>query len=753
VSGWPDDGTSISADPVTALQAIIAEGRFGDTGSALEQLEPLIRRYAGDSDTELLLVGLWGKAVVLRHTDATADEVAAGCDLLEQAAQERTSPVWAAIARALRATVRLDAGDAAAALVDLARIDLDQLAADLPGPAGGRLLDALAMAYARLRLHDRVDDVRARLEDSIGSRPPHDRAVHWSHWASELAVRAMDPVASGSTEPDPALLQRAVEIAGRLSDLPSDAVPVRLRRGAVAVRALSAAYSRRATEALRLLGQDAFGQPRDLPALERQLSTLAAIQAHMVTGSNGAARTLDDGAGAPPASLPHLVLEICRARQRLWLETHSGGDVLPVMLRLNHLLVRLGWQGMDLVTETARQALEHQALRVESRTDALTGVGNRRALDEELRNMLRFSPMPLSLVLVDIDDFKRVNDRFTHVVGDEVLRRVAGALSELLRGGDRLVRYGGDEFVVLLPLTSDQEARAVAQQMSEAITRLSWDDVAQGLSVGITTGYAVLWSLSHRRPDGDAEQLFRMADEQLLAAKQRRGRAGATPVPAAGRGRRAAGQQSQSPPQGVAPAPAPAPRQDRAPIASAEPDQRPVQVPEPMPVATSANRVGAAELPLPFSPAGGLPLYRALLADPPPADPPPLDSHPLDSHPLDSHPLDPPSVEPHAGGVRTADVPATGRLRGRGHGLTARPAGRSEAPAPTAPVPARTMPGHGRRSHQADLDTDRLTDPLADDLDDGIFEPPPADPTPARPRRRPTVIDLTGRDDPRSPFG
>jgi hypothetical protein len=469
VTGWTDDAAPDRTASAADLPAIIAEGRYGDTAAALGKLEALILQFGRSSDTELLLIGLWGKAVLQRHADSSADEIAATCDLLEQAAQDRMSPGWAATACALRATVRLDAGAVGAALADLARVDLDQLAGHLPGPGGGRLLDSLATAYSRLRLHDRVDDVRSRLEESIGSRPAHDRAVHWAHWCTELAARAMEPVASGSTEPDTRLLQRAVDIGGRLSALPADAVPARLRRSVDAVRALSAAHSRRATEALRLLGQDAFGQPRDLPALERQLSTLAAIQAHSVAGSTGAARTMDDGAAGSPGSLPHLVLEVCRARERLWLETSTGGSVIPVMTRLNQLLVRLAWQSMDLAAETARQALEHQALRAESRTDALTGVGNRRALDEELRNMLRFSPMPLSLVLVDVDDFKRVNDRFTHVVGDEVLRRVAGALSQLLRGGDRLVRYGGDEFIVLLPLTSDQEAEAVADRMSTAI--------------------------------------------------------------------------------------------------------------------------------------------------------------------------------------------------------------------------------------------------------------------------------------------
>ena len=139
--------------------------------------------------------------------------------------------------------------------------------------------------------------------------------------------------------------------------------------------------------------------------------------------------------------------------------------------------------------------------------------------------MLRFTPTAdVALVLVDIDDFKGVNDRFTHVVGDEVLRRVAGVAGPGLRVGDRLVRYGGDEFVVLLPRTGDQEARQVAGRMATAIARLPWAELADGLEVRVTTGCAALWSLTGRRPDRDAEHLFRRADEALLEAKRRRGR-------------------------------------------------------------------------------------------------------------------------------------------------------------------------------------------------------------------------------------
>lgn len=518
---WPEDvppGAPLPPD----LDELLAEGRWGDTGEALRRLEEVLPglEHAGDADS--LLLGLYGRVRLQRLAGVPVADAVAGCDTLERAAVERRCPIYAATACALRANLRMEAGDVGAAMADLARVDLEQLGDAVDGVAGARLLDTLSTAFARLRLVDRLDDVRGRLDGLTDLLLPVVRSTHWAGWATELAGRAMEPLASGAGEPDHRLLERAVEVADRVNALQDTVVPPRLRRTVDGVRALAAAYRGRPSEALRLLGQDAFGDPTDLAPLERQVVRLAAMHAHALVGSIATARSLDDAGHDGSAALPHLVLEVCRARERLWLETHAGGDVVPVLHRLTDLLVRLGWQGMDLVTDTARQALEHQALRTESRTDPLTGVGNRRALDEDLRQTLRFTPLPMSLVLVDVDDFKGVNDRFTHVVGDEVLRRVAGSLSAQLRVGDRLLRYGGDEFVVLLPRTGDQEARQVAGRMADAIADMPWGDLAEGLDVRITTGCAALWSLTGRRPERDAEQLFRRADEALLEAKRQR---------------------------------------------------------------------------------------------------------------------------------------------------------------------------------------------------------------------------------------
>jgi diguanylate cyclase (GGDEF)-like protein len=505
------------------LDTLIAVGRYGQVNATLDRLDEMLPSLESASDHEALLRGLSGRICLLRLRQTPVPDLITACDLLERAAEDRREPVWTAVAQALRAQTHVDDGDIAAAMGELGGLDLDQLDPDLSGVSGYQLLDVLSGTYTRLRLHDRADTARRRIEEHVDSRTDLERAAHWVSWGVELTRRAIEPLAGGAEQPDLDLLDRAASIAAGITQLGQDDVPDRLLRASGGVRALAAAYRERPSEALRLLAKDAFADPRDLPSMERQVLTLAAMRAHALLGSIATARSLDESATRHVGTLFDTILEVARARERLWLESLADGDVVPVLTRLTELLTRLSWQGMDLITGTARQSLEHNVLKAESRTDALTGVGNRRALDEELRNMLRSGPLPLALILVDIDGFKQVNDHFTHLIGDEVLRRVATALSQQLRLGDKILRYGGDEFVILLPGTADQEAQHVADRMGRSIARLPWSDLAEGLRIGITTGYSSVWSLSGRRPDRDAEMLFRHADEALLAAKTARG--------------------------------------------------------------------------------------------------------------------------------------------------------------------------------------------------------------------------------------
>ncbi len=534
--GWPDDSgtaafsaahgpaSSPDATPsVERVELLISGGRFGDAANSLRALDDLLPILELSRESDTVLTALYGRVVVRIAARSPTAELVAACDLLERSATDRRDALWTAVAGALRARIRLDAGQVAGAAADLARVDLDQFDRGLDSAAGFALLDVTASSAARLRLYDRADDARRRLDELVPGRSVTEQALHWTGWAVDLVGQAMEPVARGGVDPNQNLLEHALTLATRVAALDQALVPAALRRTADGVRALAEAHRGRPAEALRILGRDAFQPPDDLAPGDAQVVRLAALHAHTVAGSNARARSLDDLAGTSSRALPSVVLEVCRARDRLRLESQAGGDVVPVLERLTTLLSELAWQGMDLASQAARQVLDHQSLHTESRTDPLTGVGNRRALDEELRTMLRSSPLPMALVLVDIDEFKAVNDRLSHVVGDEVLRRVAASLAGGLRTGDRLVRYGGDEFVVLLSRTGDQDARMVAARMTEAIARLPWAELADGLRVQVTTGSAALWSLTSRRPDPDAERLFLRADQALLEAKRRRG--------------------------------------------------------------------------------------------------------------------------------------------------------------------------------------------------------------------------------------
>ena len=165
-----------------------------------------------------------------------------------------------------------------------------------------------------------------------------------------------------------------------------------------------------------------------------------------------------------------------------------------------------------LIAAQLSHANLYEAESRESRIDALTGLANRRAFEERLPiELARFSRSgrPLSLVLLDLDGFKGVNDRLGHPAGDEALREVARIL-KASRVTDDPFRIGGDEFALLMPGTSAEEAEVAARRLAEAVRAAGLGEGGIGVSFGIATS-----------EDPDGEALFAAADRALLAAKDR----------------------------------------------------------------------------------------------------------------------------------------------------------------------------------------------------------------------------------------
>jgi len=154
-----------------------------------------------------------------------------------------------------------------------------------------------------------------------------------------------------------------------------------------------------------------------------------------------------------------------------------------------------------------------------SRTDSLTGLFNHRTfyerLAEETKRAGRYNS-PLSITLIDLDEFKLVNDKHGHQFGDRLLAKCARALNDALRETDIICRYGGDEFSVILPETEKENAAALMQRVQEAFVEVGAKEGAPS-SFGMSYGIAIYPSDAT-----DPENLIRAADTQLLDKKKQR---------------------------------------------------------------------------------------------------------------------------------------------------------------------------------------------------------------------------------------
>ncbi len=205
---------------------------------------------------------------------------------------------------------------------------------------------------------------------------------------------------------------------------------------------------------------------------------------------------------------------------------HKDGSQIPVEIRLNTIKTRYG----DRILVSLRDFTEHnelvktlefaleknKSLNQEVSIDPLTELKNRRFFEEaairEFAQSKRHN-LELSIAMIDIDYFKKVNDSFGHAVGDYALKLVSSELKKYIRAGDTLARIGGEEFAILLPSTSLPAAEILLERIRVSINELQFTNNTPEtitISIGLTNLY---------KSDDNYQELLKRADEALYKAK------------------------------------------------------------------------------------------------------------------------------------------------------------------------------------------------------------------------------------------
>lgn len=297
----------------------------------------------------------------------------------------------------------------------------------------------------------------------------------------------------------------------------------------------------RAAFKIRLVGTIvviATGVLQNLPGQQRRMPLLARIRFVVaIVTTVMASALLDGGYGYGVAGLvvifltgPYIALD---SRDLLRTNLLALAALIPVVVGMSlpyfdlvgtFVFVALAVTVSTLLTgvlETSHRrayALE-QELHRDARTDALTGLDNRRSMQERGRTavkLARRTGAPVSLMLCDFDRFKDINDKYGHEAGDSVLIKTAAILRDQLRDSDVIGRWGGEEFIAVLPATHEAGAIGVAEKLRAAIAATKFDNLAelQTISIGVATSQTIV------DPALEWDLLLKEADQRLYRAKR-----------------------------------------------------------------------------------------------------------------------------------------------------------------------------------------------------------------------------------------
>ena len=454
-------------------------------------------------------------------------------------------------------------GEQAKAMLDFQRARAAYRQADIPGEVESLVL-SIAVAYRRMG-----DTEQARRYFTQALQRMQARA-YWEGVATNLIQLGFLQEEAGAPERAVRPFQQALDVATahRLPDTANSALlglaeaQINLGQGEAGLRTLERARAGFAArqdgsseDSLQLLtGQALARQGRHTEALahyrqalplikrngnERYLAMLYKAQATSLEAMGHDAAALSDykqytelelrlqgKMRLQQGRLLEYEYEIRRGEfenRRLRNESATKQQQVQALERVRHwqwMTIVLGGLLLALLTSLAwRHGRTSRRLSRESLIDPLTGISNRAAIEAEAIRALERAPRKggaMSLLMLDLDHFKAINDRHGHAAGDRVLRAAADAWHTVLRGRDPLGRIGGEEFVVVCADTTLEQALAVAERLREATATLQFDDIDPGLRVTVSIGVA-----QSQRSDDTHEDVLARADAALYRAKQR----------------------------------------------------------------------------------------------------------------------------------------------------------------------------------------------------------------------------------------
>jgi diguanylate cyclase (GGDEF)-like protein len=479
---------------------------------------------------------------ILRPSVPTTDHP--GLDELVTGAEELAAPALLALALGLRAVLDGARGESEALLQDAARALVLLEDPQLPALDACAALVAVAAAYIGQSLWELADEIYARAAElsPLGEEPIQNAAIAVNRvlipleWASALLeegdsgaadeqfTRALAATDEALTTPGLPELWREELVACvtglRLYlDPPDDPGPL-----------LAEAEARTA-------GLREHDDVEILPLVEAlvglALLRLGRVDAAYAWSSASSASS----ASVPSATTGSRTFPAWVRATVLLAQDPCPPAVVPVWREYASMLAAQRREARAALLSAARSHLagerlrsEHVRLRHEVASDALTGLANRRAFDAWVRGV-RPAAQPTGMVLLDLDEFKAVNDSHGHSVGDDVLRCVGRLVARHVRPQDLALRLGGDEFAVILEGDLDTRpggpapiaaamagaVRDRAEALRQALGTEPWSDLATGLTVTAAIGVAV----DMVADAADAQALYRRADEDLYRSKGR----------------------------------------------------------------------------------------------------------------------------------------------------------------------------------------------------------------------------------------